>query len=51
VLDEDISGLSLRVLQTILSQAGAMCGLGDWRPSSPSKSGTFGRFEATVKKV
>lgn len=34
VLDEDASGLTKPVLETILAQAGAMCGLGDWRPSS-----------------
>ncbi len=49
VLDEEMSGLTRGVLQTVFDQGGAMCGLGDWRPSSPSKPGTFGRFEATVE--
>ena len=50
VMDEEISGLTHGVLQTILDQAGALCGLCDWRPSSPS-SGVFGRFTATVKPI
>jgi len=51
VIDPELSGLTLRVLETILNQAGALCGLGDWRPSSPSKSGTFGRFAPEIKKA
>lgn len=47
VLDEELSGLTHQMLQTVLTQAGALCGLGDWRPSSGS-SGVFGRFEAIV---
>jgi hypothetical protein len=47
VLDEEISGLSETVLVSILRQAGALCGIGDWRPSSPA-SGVFGRFTSTV---
>jgi hypothetical protein len=47
VLDEEMSGITGDVLKTILIQAGAMCGLGDWRPSSGS-SGTFGRFDVEV---
>lgn len=47
VLDEEISGITEHVLVTILKQAGALCGLGDWRPSSPA-SGVFGRFTSTV---
>lgn len=47
VLDEELSGLNHKMLQTVFDQAGALCGLGDWRPSSGS-SGTFGRFETTV---
>lgn len=50
VLDEELSGITKPILQTILDQAGALCGLGDWRPSSGS-SGSFGKFEAVVKKV
>lgn len=50
VLDEELSGLTHDVLQTILNQAGALCGLCDWRPSSGS-SGTFGRFKPLVEKI
>ena len=38
------------VLQNILTVAGALAGLCDWRPSS-QKSGPYGRFTATVKEV
>ena len=48
VLDEELSGLTKPILQTILNQAGALCGLCDWRPSSPS-SGTFGKFKPTIE--
>ncbi len=51
VIDAELSGIDKRVLQKILDVAGALCGLGDWRPSSPKSSGTFGRFSATLKKV
>lgn len=51
VIDEELSGLSEPVLQKILSQAGALCGLGDWRPSSPKSSGTFGTFLTELKKL
>lgn len=51
VVDEDQSGLSMPVLDRILSQAGALCGLGDWRPSSPKSSGTFGRFSAALQRL
>jgi len=47
VLDAKMSGLDRETLTIILTYAGALCGIGDWRPSSPS-SGTFGRFEVTV---
>jgi len=51
VIDEDLSGLSKPVLETILNQAGALCGLGDWRPSSPKSSGTFGRFSPEIRLI
>ena len=51
VLDEETSGLTQHVLETILAQAGALCGLGDWRPSSPKSSGTFGRFAAEIAAI
>ena len=46
VFDETITA---EVLSQILEQAGIYCGLGDWRPSSPSKPGPWGRFRATAK--
>jgi len=50
ILDSDLSGLTPEVLQTILDQAGALCGLCDWRPSSPN-SGIFGRFKAAIEPI
>jgi hypothetical protein len=50
VMDEELTGLTHEILQKILNQAGALCGIGDWRPSSPS-SGTFGRFAPVVKAL
>lgn len=46
VVDETITG---EILALILEMAGTYCGLGDWRPSSPSKPGPWGRFRATVQ--
>lgn len=51
VLDSEVSGITQEILQLILNQSGALCGLGDWRPNSPKSSGTFGRFEPTVTKI
>ena len=48
VVDETITA---EILQTILDMAGMYCGLGDWRPSSPSKPGPFGRFRADVRRI
>ena len=45
------ASISRDVLEMILTHAGAYCGLGDWRPSSPQSPGAFGRFSATVKEV
>ncbi len=42
--------ITTQMLQTILTFAGNFCGLGDWRPSSPTP-GQFGRFTATVKEI
>jgi hypothetical protein len=47
VLDEQMSGLDKSTLEMIMNYAGALCGLGDWRPSSGA-SGTFGRFAAEL---
>jgi len=51
VMDEELSGLTQIVLQTILNQAGALCGLGDWRPSSPKSPGSYGKFATTLELV
>jgi len=51
VLDSQLTGLTEEVLRTVLNQAGALCGLCDWRPSSPKASGTFGKFTPIVKKI
>ena len=51
VLDEQQSGLTKELLGTILNQSGALVGLGDWRPSSPRASGSYGKFSATLKKM
>lgn len=50
VIDEEMSGLTQPLLESVLRMSGAMCGLGDWRPSSPG-SGTFGRFQPTVELI
>ena len=42
--------INISVVENILAQAGAFCGLCDWRPSSP-KAGRFGTFSAEVKKI
>lgn len=46
VFDDTISA---PILSSILEMAGTYCGLGDWRPSSPSKPGPWGRFRADVQ--
>ena len=50
VIDKEISGITQQVLGVVLNQAGAVCGLCDWRPSSPN-SGTFGKFTPVVKPI
>lgn len=50
VLDTELTGLTESILTTILNQAGALCGLCDWRPSSPN-SGTFGKFQPILEKI
>ena len=50
VLDEDLSGLTKDILQTIWTQCGALVGLCDWRPSSGS-SGSFGTFEYALRAI
>lgn len=51
VLDPDTSGLTAAMIDLILRQAGALVGLGDWRPSSPKASGTFGKFSPKIEAV
>ena len=51
VLDEEVSGISKDVLALIHAQAGALIGLGDWRPGSPKSPGSFGKFSAVIKGV
>jgi hypothetical protein len=50
VLDSELSNLTQFNLERILEQGGALCGLCDWRPSSPS-SGTYGKFKAIVERM
>jgi hypothetical protein len=50
VLDSELTGLTGDILELVLNQAGALCGLCDWRPSSGS-SGTFGKFQPEVKRL
>lgn len=47
VVDSTINTL---MLQTILTFSGSFCGIGDWRPSSPTP-GQFGRFTAEVSEM
>lgn len=51
VMDEELSGLTRPIIERILTQAGALVGLGDWRPSSPKSSGTFGRFQPEIEPI
>lgn len=39
------------VLSAFLERAGADKGLGDWRPGAPKAPGSYGMFEATVKRI
>lgn len=48
VLDDTITE---GVLRNILTFAGAYSGLGDWRPSSESKPGSFGKFTVTMEAL
>lgn len=48
VIDEQKSGITKEVLKRILEEGGALCGLGDWRPSGRTP-GQFGRFSAEVE--
>jgi hypothetical protein len=50
VMDQELSGIDESILNLILKQAGSLCGIGDWRPSSPS-AGRFGMFVPTVTRV
>ena len=48
VLDATITE---KILALILSNAGAYCGLGDWRPSAPKSPGQFGKFTAEIERA
>lgn len=43
--------VTLQNLKDIFTMAGLYVGIGDWRPDSPKKPGTFGRFAADVKAI
>lgn len=51
VFDEESSGLTQDVLETIMHQCGSYVGLCDWRPSSPCASGSYGRFDTIIKRL
>jgi hypothetical protein len=51
ITDPQRTGITKKVLQLILDNAGALVGIGDWRPSSPKASGTYGRFVAEVEEL
>jgi hypothetical protein len=51
VPDEETSGLHASILQRVFEQAGSLVGLGDWRPSSPKASGTYGKFTFELEQV
>lgn len=40
--------ISREILERIFDTAGRMSGIGDWRPSSPSKPGPYGTFTSKV---
>jgi len=48
VLDDTIT---IDLLKRFLECSGMLCGLCDWRPSSPRSPGPFGKFVATVTKA
>jgi len=49
VIDAKKSGITKDVLKRILDEAGALCGLGDWRPSGRTP-GKFGRFSVEIEQ-
>lgn len=49
VIDEQKSGITKDVLKRILDEGGALCGLGDWRPSGRTP-GQFGRFSVELEE-
>lgn len=48
---EDTTILGLTALRDLFSTAGRLAGLGDWRPSSPTRPGQYGRFSAEVERA
>ena len=51
ILDEEIFQLQLPILQKIFDQSGMFCGLGDWRPNSPSSPGFYGKFTTKLTEI
>ena len=51
VIDEELTGLTKAMVTTILRLGGAIVGLCDWRPSSPQKSGSYGKFEVSIEEI
>ena len=51
VIDSELSGLTEGVVEQILNYGGAICGLCDWRPSSPKASGSFGKFAPEMERI
>lgn len=51
IVDEELSGITRPVLERILTQAGSMCGVCDWRPSSPKSPGSFGKFVPKLRVI
>lgn len=49
--DDDANILNLSSLRELFSVAGRLSGLMDWRPSSPTKPGQYGRFTAEVERM
>lgn len=50
VIDETLSHLSKEVLDEVFLRGGIMCGMGDWRPSSPG-GGQHGKFTHVLKEI
>lgn len=51
VLDPEECRISAQVLENIFMVAGRQIGLCDWRPSSPSSPGSYGKFTAEITPI